>query len=116
VPAGIAFQGAAPLVEPVKVLIGEMEAKVLFAGLSAAGLYQLNVQVPNVGDGDQRISAEVAGMRTQESAFITISSAPIPTHHRRRHGGPPLRRLRLPPAGGHTVADGYTFGSADTHT
>src|SRR5438309_684258 len=45
-PAGQVFFGAYPTATPVRVMIGGTNAIVLWAGLTAAGLYQLNVTVP----------------------------------------------------------------------
>jgi len=35
-------------------------------------LYQLNVIVPEVPDGDLLVEAELEGFRTQSNAFITV--------------------------------------------
>jgi uncharacterized protein (TIGR03437 family) len=45
---------------------------VLFAGLSEAGLYQFNVIVPEVPDGDQLLTAQVQGVSTQQAVYLTI--------------------------------------------
>ena len=59
VPAGMVFAGAAPLHGPVRVLIGGMEADVQFAGLTGAGLHQLNIVVPAAApSGDLSLVAE----------------------------------------------------------
>jgi uncharacterized protein (TIGR03437 family) len=47
-------------------------AEVQWAGLVSPGLYQLNVVVPDVPDGDQEVIAEIAGFVTQAGACITI--------------------------------------------
>jgi uncharacterized protein (TIGR03437 family) len=44
----------------------------VFAGLVGAGLYQLNVIVPNAGSGDQPLQASVGGTMTQSNIFITL--------------------------------------------
>jgi uncharacterized protein (TIGR03437 family) len=67
------FNGAAPLVTVPTVRIGNVPAQVQFAGLSGAGLYQLNVVVPDVPNGDQAVVAELpGGLSTQANSFITI--------------------------------------------
>ncbi len=48
------FPGAAPTTNPVSVTMGGKPATVLFAGLSGAGLYQVNVQVPAIAAGTSR--------------------------------------------------------------
>lgn len=61
----------APLNLPATVTIGGVDAQVQFAGLVSSGLYQLNVQIPNVGAGDQPIQTSVNGF--QGSAGVSIS-------------------------------------------
>lgn len=70
--AGKAFSGAAPCATTPQVTIGGAPATVSFAGLTGAGLYQLNVVVPNVGSGDQPLLATVGGASTQGNIFLTI--------------------------------------------
>lgn len=60
------------LTNQVSVRIGGSPAEVLWAGLVSPGLYQLNVVVPDVPDGDQLVIAEIAGFHTQAGAYITI--------------------------------------------
>jgi uncharacterized protein (TIGR03437 family) len=36
----------APIVEPVRVWVGDNEAKVIYAGIVGVGLYQINIEVP----------------------------------------------------------------------
>ena len=66
--------GAAPLVDPsqVTITIGGVKAAVLYAGLVGPGLYQFNVVVPAVGDGDQLVMASIGGSATQAGALITV--------------------------------------------
>jgi uncharacterized protein (TIGR03437 family) len=68
------FTGAARTTDPVLVSIGGVAAKVQFAGISGAGLYQLNVVVPVLGDGDQKVIATVGGMNSQDNAFIAVKN------------------------------------------
>jgi hypothetical protein len=63
---------AAPTANPVKVQIHNQQAAVTFAGLTSAGLYQINVTVPALEDGDYPITAEVGGVRTAKFARIRI--------------------------------------------
>lgn len=71
VPAGQGFSGAAPTTNPVTVNIGGQPAKVAFSGLVSAGLYQINVVVPNVASGDQPVQATVGGVGTP-TAFVAV--------------------------------------------
>jgi len=74
VPAGQVFSGAAPDMDRVTVTIGGIGAAVQFAGITGAGLYQLNVVVPmTVSAGDQKIVATVNSLRTPDGAYVTIS-------------------------------------------
>ncbi len=63
-----------PTANPVKVHIHNEPAAVTFAGLTSAGLYQINVTVPDLPDGDYPVTAEVGGVRTAKFARIRISS------------------------------------------
>lgn len=73
-PADELFQGAAPLANPsqLAIQIGGAAATVQFAGLVAPGLYQFNVVVPDVPDGDQAVTAQMAGGASQANIFVTI--------------------------------------------
>jgi uncharacterized protein (TIGR03437 family) len=60
------------LTAPVTVWIGGLAAPVGWSGLVSPGLYQINVRVPEVPDGDASVVAEISGFRTQANAFITV--------------------------------------------
>jgi uncharacterized protein (TIGR03437 family) len=53
--------------------IGGTVALVKWAGMIASGLYQFNVQVPNVAGGDSVIVAEIAGFPSQGDSVISIT-------------------------------------------
>ena len=73
VPAGQVFSGDAPTNNPVGITIGGVTASVAFAGITGAGLYQLNLTVPpNTGSGDQPVLATVNGVRTPVGAVVTV--------------------------------------------
>ena len=72
VPAGKAFTGAAPTTDIVSVTIGGVAARVLFSGITEAGVYQFNVTVPQVSVGDQPLLATVAGVSTPSNVLITV--------------------------------------------
>lgn len=64
---------AAPLVATPVVTFNNMPAQVAFAGLSASGLYQINVQVPTgLPDGDASVVVQVTGAMSPDGALITI--------------------------------------------
>jgi uncharacterized protein (TIGR03437 family) len=65
------------LTNPVSVTIGGVALSaqdIQYAGLAfdAPGLYQLNVRVPNVPDGDQLISVTMGNSTSQTNATIPI--------------------------------------------
>lgn len=65
--------GAGPLPTLPTVTIGNLPANVIFAGLSSAGLYQLNVIVPtNAPDGDLALVATYNGVSTQSGVVLTV--------------------------------------------
>ncbi len=72
VPAAEVVTVPAVLAEPVIVRFGGVPAEVQWAGLSGAGLYQINVVVPDVPDGDVEVTAEIGGVRTGPGDFVSI--------------------------------------------
>jgi len=74
VPSGEVFSGAAPLSDPSKltIRIGDAVATVQFAGLTGVGLYQFNLVVPDLPDGDHAVIAEMDGAQSQANKFITV--------------------------------------------
>jgi protocatechuate 3,4-dioxygenase, beta subunit len=69
---GEVVANASPLLNPVKIRIGQSTAPVLYAGMTAAGLYQFNQVVPDLPNGDYPVVAEVAGVRTPSIARLRI--------------------------------------------
>ncbi len=76
VPAGQIVNGAAPLTDATQlhITIGGAEATVQFAGIVAAGEYQFNVVIPPLADGDQPITAAIAGVGTQSGLSISVKN------------------------------------------
>ena len=72
VPVDVVFQGASPLVNPVTIRVGSAVAAVEFAGITGVGLYQFNIVVPDVPDGDQAIVAQIGGVASQTGVFLTV--------------------------------------------
>lgn len=60
------------LANPVQVTIGGMAATVTYAGLVGPGLYQLNVTVPNLPNGDAAVLATIGGVSSQSGVSVTI--------------------------------------------
>lgn len=67
VPSGRIFSGAAPLASAnqFRITVGGVPAQVEFAGLSAAGLNQLNVKIPAVEPGLKAVFATIDGVPAQ---------------------------------------------------
>ncbi|MEZ5402120.1 MAG: hypothetical protein R2729_20775 [Bryobacteraceae bacterium] len=61
-----------PTATAVTVHIHNTDVPVDFAGLTGAGLYQINITVPDLPDGDYPVTAEVGGVRTAKFARLRI--------------------------------------------
>ena len=63
-----------PLARPeeLRVRIGGVDSVVAYAGLISPGVYQFNVVVPQVAEGDQVVVAELRGRLTQSNLLITV--------------------------------------------
>jgi protocatechuate 3,4-dioxygenase beta subunit len=72
VPAGQVIDSPAPVSNKLTVRVDNVDAAVSFAGLSSAGVYQVNITVPDLPDGDHAVAAEIAGARTQKIARLRI--------------------------------------------
>lgn len=97
--AGRSFSGAAATNSPVAVLINYVSVAPSFAGLSSAGLYQLDLTIPSgIGSGDVSIQATTGGALTQPGVEISLQTVPV--------GTSPVKYLTLSSAkvaGGATV-------------
>ncbi len=71
-PPGEAFQGAYPLAGTATIQIDNTIAAVGFAGLVSPGVYQFNVTIPDLADGDHAVTAQVGSVRTQRIGRIRI--------------------------------------------
>jgi uncharacterized protein (TIGR03437 family) len=71
---GLVFEGAYPLANEATITMGGLPATVSFHGLVAAGLYQFNVTVPTLADGDHEVKADIAGLSTQQGALLKIQN------------------------------------------
>lgn len=78
VPAGTQLGAAelAPLAQAPTVRVGGMTAEVFYAGLAPGltGVYQFNIRVPNVMDGNHRIEIDVEGVATPLNAFLPVQT------------------------------------------
>jgi uncharacterized protein (TIGR03118 family) len=80
VPNGQIVKTALPLTQKPTVTMAGMLAQVEFAGLSATGLYQLNVIVPNIPEGaktpvDVTVAATASGMQSQDGVLLSVTPA-----------------------------------------
>jgi uncharacterized protein (TIGR03437 family) len=71
-PSGQLVSSAAPLANTVKISIGGVTAMVTFGGLVGSGLYQFNVTVPNLPNGDAAVVATIGGVATQTGVSVTV--------------------------------------------
>jgi uncharacterized protein (TIGR03437 family) len=68
VPAPLALAN----LQDLRVRIGGVDAAIAFAGLISPGLYQFNVVVPPLDDGDRTIVAELRGLLTRSDLLLSI--------------------------------------------
>jgi uncharacterized protein (TIGR03437 family) len=71
-PTGQLVTAAVPLAGAVQVTIGGQTAAVTFSGLVESGLYQFNVTVPNLPNGDAAVVATVGSVSTQTGISVTV--------------------------------------------
>ena len=76
VPAGQAYSGAAAIDSqnsPLTLYIDNVVVKPSWAGISSAGLYQINLTIPpGLGEGDVPIRAMIGGMQTQAQVWFSL--------------------------------------------
>jgi uncharacterized protein (TIGR03437 family) len=72
VPAGQVLKTPARTNFPVAVRIGGQNARVHFSGLIGAGLYQINVTIPDVPRGDHTIEALIERQSTQSHVYLSV--------------------------------------------
>jgi len=73
VEAGQAFSGAAQTTNTVNLLINNVSVIPMWAGLSGAGLDQINVTIPaGLGTGDVPLVATVGGVQTPSYVVISL--------------------------------------------
>lgn len=57
-----------------KVMVGNVEATVLYTGLTAAGLFQVNITVPNLPAGEYPVTLEFNGVTSQVQGLLVVGS------------------------------------------
>jgi uncharacterized protein (TIGR03437 family) len=72
--AALLLSAPLPVADPggLKVTIGGVQAVVQYAGMTMAGVYQLNVVVPDLADGDYPVVATVGGRFTKVAALLPV--------------------------------------------
>jgi uncharacterized protein (TIGR03437 family) len=58
-------------VSPITVTIGGV-SQIVNAYVTAAGEWQMNVNIPNLPSGDHLLQASVGGMQTRPNVFISV--------------------------------------------
>lgn len=66
--------GATPVDAPVSATLGGLPAEVLYAGLTPgfAGLYQINLRIPDAANGTQPLVVTVGGAATQAGVLLRV--------------------------------------------
>jgi uncharacterized protein (TIGR03437 family) len=72
IPVSQAVFPPAILAAPVSAKIGGVAAQVKWAGLIGPGLYQINVEVPSVGAGNQPVVMSVSGFQSAASVYVAV--------------------------------------------
>lgn len=72
--AGVIAAQHSQVTLPLQVKIGDVEATVSFKGLlqGSIGLYQLNVVIPNMAAGDQKIELTVDSVKNEQDLIIVV--------------------------------------------
>ncbi len=73
-PAGLTVEMPVELSSGVTATVGGVSAKVLYAGLTAAGLNQLQLVVPNVAPGDQLLLLNVSGVSILSTLYLNVGN------------------------------------------
>ena len=72
-PSDVIFVGAPDVVTKPRITIGGREASIIGNGnLVGAGLYQFNLTVPDIADGDHVIQAEIGSTRSLATVFLAV--------------------------------------------
>lgn len=73
VPAGAPYSGAAATTNSIQLLVNSSPVIPAFSGITSAGLYQMNVQVPaGLGTGDVPLVATVGGVQTPPGVVLSL--------------------------------------------
>ena len=76
VPAGKTFVGAARITNSIAIFLNNVLVQPIFVGLSSAGLYQINLTVPdNLGQGDVPIQVRVGGQQSPAGVLFSLQNS-----------------------------------------
>lgn len=73
-PAGQVINAPIPTGDPVTAKIGGANTTVEFAGLVEAGLFQINIVIPSLADGNYPITISIDGQTSQPNVIIPIQN------------------------------------------
>jgi len=72
-PAGMLVTASLPVTSSVTIWIDNIQAKIVSAVLSGAGVYQFNVTVPSTSqNGDLLVTSQVGGFSSPGSVYLTV--------------------------------------------
>jgi len=69
---GRVFSGAAPLVDTVSMRIGGVSVTPAFSGLSSSGLYQFNVTIPDLPNGEHPVEMQINSVSIQTGVLFAV--------------------------------------------
>ncbi|MGD0202053.1 MAG: glycoside hydrolase family 3 C-terminal domain-containing protein, partial [Bryobacteraceae bacterium] len=71
---GLVLAAPLPLADPggLRVTINGQPAAIEYAGMTVAGVYQINVKVPDLPDGDYAVTASVGGRSTPAAVYLPV--------------------------------------------
>jgi uncharacterized protein (TIGR03437 family) len=69
---GKVFSGAAPLVDSVQMRIGGVSVTPAFAGISSSGLYQFNVTIPELVNGEHPVEMSINSVNIQSDVVLAV--------------------------------------------
>lgn len=73
VPAGAPYTGSDPTNNPVQFRINNIAVTPSYSGITSAGLYQFNLQIPSgAGTGDVALTATVSGAQTPAGVVLSL--------------------------------------------
>jgi uncharacterized protein (TIGR03437 family) len=70
--SGVIVARPAPLATPFTVTVGGMRATATFGGIIGAGLYQFNIRVPDLPNGDHALVIEIGGQSSPATVVLPV--------------------------------------------